>query len=175
MFVLKRLGITRYEGLLGVGILAIGVLSFLPTITRSVSEFFGAETEIYAGQEVETFARSIAQFHHETGQWPAFRSQESIPQRLMGTMTKGSATEDTNGLFDEKPMPLDPWENPFIVRYFETAKGDSEDTKNVMVISLGPNGRLDSFISEKTHLEKNPFGGDDVGYLLNRNLSGSNN
>jgi hypothetical protein len=192
MFVFKRLGFTRYESLLGIGIMAIGVLVFLPTIKQNISDIIWDEPNISAQAEAETFARSIEQFHHETGQWPTFNSDPVPVSTMMGTLVKDTAPEDSGeGLFDEKPMPLDQWDNPFLVRYIETNADDPKSHRNIMVLSKGPNGILDTDISEswyqdisrrlvhsgtdQAHLQGEPFGGDDVGFVLSRLDIGSDN
>lgn len=182
MFSFNKFGFSRYEGILSMGIVAIGLLVFLPSIKQKITYIMHTESRTSAQVGVETFAQSIYQFHDETGQWPAFKESNPAPAMVMGTLARETAasTTDDTGLFDEKPMPLDPWDNPFLVHVLDP----TEDDVQIMVLSTGPNGSLETELSdawyksisqrlinpgnEDTHLQGDIFGGDDVGFVLSK-------
>ncbi len=141
-FVIKRLGFSRFESLLGFGLLSVIVLMVLPPLRGGMR----AERPLRATMEAEMVARAVLDFHTDMGHWPVGGDGQTdlallVPvhsrariRALAGTMnsaTNGSmmgsmvSTESSEksakaekGNQEKswlKEVPVDPWDRPFRV------------------------------------------------------------
>lgn len=144
MEVLKRLGFTRYEGLLGVCVLALGLLVFIPPLRGN----FMPDKEIRSSVAAQTIAHAVLDYHTDTGQWPAHNGQtrdlscltqemeragESVAEaQMIGTMVQpsGQASAKTQRIAPWlKDVPLDSWGRPYRVVVVESKATEKQQSQ----------------------------------------------
>jgi len=131
---LKRLGLTRYESLLGLATLAIIVLVILPPMRGGMQ----SERSLRAVVGAESIARAVLDYHTDQGCWPRTASGVvdlaclTVPQRhgageahaataggyMIGTLAGVSRDGTTDQLEINawlEEVPIDPWNNPYRV------------------------------------------------------------
>jgi type II secretory pathway pseudopilin PulG len=141
----QKQGFTKYEAILGLGLIAVALLLALPTLRQS----FDQDRPLRAVLGAETIAQAVLDYHTDTGQWPpvcgsglnlacltscapdvnqSSRKQHLKNDGVFATMVVGNFSagsfEDpaaTNQWLEE--VPLDPWGNPFWVQVRQLVGG----------------------------------------------------
>ncbi|MEN8007783.1 MAG: hypothetical protein ABFS42_12255 [Candidatus Krumholzibacteriota bacterium] len=155
----------------GTGLLAWNLLSGL----------IPEERPVRAKAEATELARSVLDYHADTGRWP--RNSDGVIDLtvLLEGRAGGYKTNTTMaaGLSDAgsplghpatggswlKDIPLDPWGRPYLVMMTDTA---------IAVLSTGPNRKSDTFPGRLWARPGtiNPCDGDDVGIVLDVDSNG---
>lgn len=131
-------GFSRFESMLGLGLLAAVVLFVLPPLHLGME----AERPLRTLMEAETVARAVLDYHTDTGMWPVAgdgqtdlallvpahnkgrtramaTSMNSATQGIMmGTMVAAKSSEEASASTAQswlKEVPVDPWDRPFRV------------------------------------------------------------
>lgn len=169
------MGFSRRESLLGLTVMALAVALTLPFMKAALCH----EQVQRAGLQAQAVAQAVLDYNADTGQWPhtheglADLSELVSGQAPTGAETLVGSLLETHG---QSPwlaeQPRDPWNRPYLVLLPEET-GDDRDQRAVIVVSAGPDGRLDTgidqleLLSRSGRLAAGPLAsGDDVGYLL---------
>jgi len=195
---LRSMGFSRTESLLGIAVMGIVLILALPTMKAHLAKEQGQS----AGTSAKLLAQAVLDFNTETGNWPhlhndqlVFSPAEVAPAKttdhsrsfgLLGTMTNGigraeAGESDPNLAVQPEVerhqlvldnLALDPWMQPFRIQILEGQGNDKTRPCNVLVISHGKNGRLDSNLEQMKNLSREGrlatgpiINGDDIGYL----------
>ena len=176
-----RRAFTLIEILIVLAIIAI-LAGILTPVTMSYIE--GARV-VRAQNDVEAIGKAILSFNEDTALWPIYRSGDVEPYYNIlygpGILPSGSAGTDdrlenqlnsnipaypTTGEFAWRgpylsSLDADPWGNSYVVNASELT---SSSTKAVWVISSGPNGIIDTSLSQERGVAV--LSGDDIGYRI---------
>lgn len=135
---LNQPGFSRFESMLGLGLLAVVILFVIPPLQ------LGMETEkpVRTIMEAEKLAQAVLDFHTDTGRWPlngdgqtdmallvpvgnkartrkmAAAMNSATQGILMGTMVESESIQsptDPQVKTWLKELPIDPWNRPFRV------------------------------------------------------------
>jgi hypothetical protein len=174
----KNKGFTRFEGALGLAVVAIAVLVVLPRFHGGVVE----EPALRAAIEAEELARTVGDFHRETGQWPRNDHGQidlvrlTEPRAPRAGAARAGASSSSGVSLETAPtswlreVPVDPWGRPYRT---EVLQRDAEVPGGgavvaIVVISAGPDGQVDTDTSDLWNRKglKHPFDGDDEGYII---------
>jgi len=140
--VIKRLGFSRFESLLGFGLLAVMGLVILPPLKGGLQ----AERPLRTVLEAEVVARAVLDYHTDMGHWPVGGDGQTdlallVPNHnkartralagtmnsatsgtLLGAMVNSESSADTSLTQRNIPekswlkeVPVDPWDRPFRV------------------------------------------------------------
>ncbi len=140
--VMKKLGFSRFESLLGLGLMAVIVLVVLPPLRGGML----AERPLRAAMEAEMVARAVLDYHTDMGSWPVggdgqtdlallvpmqnrartramagtmnSATNGSLMGALVSTESSGDSPEKANTMEEKswlKEVPVDPWDRPFRV------------------------------------------------------------
>ncbi len=151
---MKRLGFSRFESLLGFGLLAVIVLVVLPPLRGGLQ----AERPTRATMEAEIVAHAVLDFHTDMGYWPtggdgqtdlallvplhkqartravAGTMNSATSNVLMGTLVNAEKSSEPT---DDKPakswlkeVPVDPWDRPFRVVVMGDRTGYQDEQKS---------------------------------------------
>lgn len=155
--------VKRMEVWYGLTILVAIALAVMPLLFGILTE----EPDHRAGTLAGELARSLVDYHAESGAWP-LNGDIQLDLTALGRRTATASNEPSNPLdavnagtplMDE--VPLDPWGRPF--RAFLLGGG-----RVVAVVSTGPDGVLDTNIDRLWSRRDfpHPFDGDDAGHIL---------
>ena len=139
---MKRMGFSRFESLLGFGLLAVIVLVVLPPLRGGLK----AERPVRATMEAEMVARAVLDYYTDMGHWPvgedgqtdlallvpnhnkrrtrvqAGAMNSATQNEILGTLVSTENSQESSPLKNSeqgkswlKEVPVDPWDRPFRV------------------------------------------------------------
>jgi len=179
----KRKGFSRFDVILGIGVLAV-VAAGLPWLGQQLNMAKNARSRDHAA----VVAQAILDYHTEMGQWPAAHGQPvdltvltATPPstHTMGAMAAPGAV-DTRPWIEE--LPVDSWGRPFVAAVYDrsgvvAAPADEHagtraypmappPGATIVVVSAGHDGILQSDLDDLAHVAPPAFRGDDTGQVL---------
>ena len=200
-------GFTKYELVMGVAVMSVGVLLIFPPLQGGVEK----DRAMRAWEKAESIAWAVVDYHENTGNWPrmdgegldlscltrpaaltsdpagtgpgwARSASLAGPNNMMGANGLASLPGSREAVSRPwlQEVPLDSWDRPFTVRILD--QGIQPGIGTVVVISAGPDGRLETYPDRWTTLDlasatgrsglgstpvqEDLFLGDDIGFLL---------
>jgi type II secretory pathway pseudopilin PulG len=179
---LRCLGFSRIESLLGLSVMFLVVILILPIMKADLRDEQGRRAEA----EARRLAVAILDYNASTGHWPhahdgkadlsvldadVLRSSKSFEGNgLLGTLLRrtGTASAAEPGLESSRQeYLLDPWNRPYRVFLVDQGQG------GVVVLSAGRNGVLETSpfllqeIGQAAGHQMGPVhAGDDIGFHL---------
>ncbi len=151
---IKRLGFSRFESLLGFGLLALVVLVVLPPMQGGLN----GERPLRAVMQAEIVAKAVLDYHTDLGHWPisadgqadlallvpvhkkaqaravAGSMNSATEGTMMGTLVESETTQESPVNESEKAwlkeVPVDPWDRPFRVVVMGERTGYQAESKS---------------------------------------------
>lgn len=194
MILVKRLGFSRFESMLGFGLLALILVFAVPPMRRGMI----AERPVRAVMDAELVAHAVLDYHTDTGNWPLNETGQADWAQLVSEPSQAGTGVGSNGALlgtlaaaDSSwlpNVPVDPWGRPYEVKILgartateqvKTGSGYPDEPPagtSIVVFSLGANGRRDTSFPATAGDAKDAlqFQGDDLGFVLIRSNFGGN-
>ena len=188
--ILRCMGFSRVESLLGLTVMAVVVTFILPGMKANLQDEEGQR----AGTDAKILAHAIMDYNSDTGNWPPVQNGRadlsdlsssnlppgsgSVKTGLLGTFLSGAGVAEALGTeigYRPGEEPRDPWNQRFHIYIMgnESNGITGENSPRVIVISAGSNGLWETnqsqleTISQGAGFTSGPIRfGDDIGYLL---------
>jgi type II secretory pathway pseudopilin PulG len=183
----KRKGFSRFDVVLGVGVLAV-VAAGLPWLGQQLDMAKNARSRDHAA----VVAQAILDYHTEMGQWPAAHGQP-VDLTVLTAVPPATHTMGTMAAPDDRPwieeLPVDSWGRPFVAAIFDeddfaaTGPGLPAGASRaypmapppgatIVVVSAGHDGILQSNLDTLADLVPPTYLGDDTGQVLRGRANG---
>ena len=183
----KRRGFSRFDVVLGVGVLAV-VAAGLPWLGQQLNMAKSARSRDHAA----VVAQAILDYHTEMGQWPAADGQP-VDLTVLTAVPPALPTTGTMAAPDDRPwieeVPVDSWGRPFVAAVYDkngvaapvaaVPAGGSRaypmappPGATIVVVSAGHDGILQSNLDALAGTNSPAYLGDDTGQVLRGQVTG---